>query len=126
MNHQLESRPNLEKTETGVALVCLIVALVSISLAAIFIKWSEQEISPYSTAFNRFWISTIVLLLWHKLSGTRTQEMEQQPQPNSIYTGWVLLQLWPLCLLCPTVAVVAVVAAVAAVKENAWICSSAQ
>lgn len=93
MNHQLESRPNLEKTETGVALVCLIVALVSISLAAIFIKWSEQEISPYSTAFNRFWISTIVLLLWHKLSGTRTQEMEQQPQPNSIYTGWVLLQL---------------------------------
>ncbi len=95
MNHQLESRPNLnlDKNETGVALICLIAALVSISLAAIFIKWSEQEISPYSTAFNRFWITTIVMLLWQKFSGTREAEMEQQPEPNSIYTGWVLLQL---------------------------------
>jgi drug/metabolite transporter (DMT)-like permease len=93
MNHQLESRPNLDKTETGVALLCLIVALVSISLAAIFIRWSEQEISPYSTAFNRFWITTIVMVLWHQLSGTRQQEIEQKPQTNSIYTGWVLWQL---------------------------------
>lgn len=42
----------------------LFVAVFLLSLAAIFIKWSEQYIGPNATIFNRFWIGTFILGLW--------------------------------------------------------------
>lgn len=43
----------------------LFIALIALSLAAIFIKLSEQEIGPIATIFNRLWIAAIVLGAWN-------------------------------------------------------------
>uniref|UniRef100_A0A832H598 DMT family transporter n=1 Tax=Oscillatoriales cyanobacterium SpSt-402 TaxID=2282168 RepID=A0A832H598_9CYAN len=64
---QLPNHP-VSRTPAIATLLALCIALVSISSAAIFIKISEQEINPYATAFNRFWITTVVLAVW---SGVR-------------------------------------------------------
>ncbi|BBL76287.1 DMT family transporter [Methylomagnum ishizawai] len=48
-------------------LLCLSAAIVAVSFAAIFIRWSEQEIDGYATTFNRLWIATLVLGLWQAL-----------------------------------------------------------
>ena len=45
------------------------IAVLSIASAAILIKFSEQEISPYATAFNRFWMTTVILTVWNGASG---------------------------------------------------------
>jgi drug/metabolite transporter (DMT)-like permease len=47
--------------ETVLAFGALAVALVSVALSAIFVKFSEAEINPYATAFNRFWMTTVIL-----------------------------------------------------------------
>jgi drug/metabolite transporter (DMT)-like permease len=48
--------------ETLLAFGALAVALVSVALSAVFVKFSEEEINPYATAFNRFWMTTVILL----------------------------------------------------------------
>jgi drug/metabolite transporter (DMT)-like permease len=48
-------------SETFLAFGALAVALVSVALSAIFVKFSEAEINPYATAFNRFWMTTVIL-----------------------------------------------------------------
>ena len=47
------------------AIAALVVALVSISLSAILVKFSELEVGPYATAFNRFWITALILGAWN-------------------------------------------------------------
>ncbi len=47
------------------AIVWLSAALLAVSLAAIFIRLSEREISPNATVFNRLWIATAVFGLWN-------------------------------------------------------------
>lgn len=47
------------------AIAALLIALASISLSAILVRYSERELSPYSTAFNRFWLTTAILGAWY-------------------------------------------------------------
>ncbi|MGA1265323.1 MAG: DMT family transporter, partial [Prochlorothrix sp.] len=42
------------------ALASMVAAVCALSLAAIFIRLSEQELGPFATVFNRFWIAFIV------------------------------------------------------------------
>ncbi|MGL5062581.1 MAG: DMT family transporter, partial [Microcoleus sp.] len=47
------------------AVISLLAALLAVSFAAIFIRFSEQEISPNATVFNRLWIATVVFGMWN-------------------------------------------------------------
>ena len=47
-----------------IQIILLFVAVFTLSLAAILIKFSEQYIGPNATIFNRFWIATFILGLW--------------------------------------------------------------
>jgi len=42
------------------ALASMVAAVCALSLAAIFIRLSEQELGPFATVFNRFWIAFMV------------------------------------------------------------------
>jgi len=56
----------------------LCVAVLSIASAAILIKLSEQEINPYATAFNRFWITTAILAIWNGAGGLYQRWQEDE------------------------------------------------
>lgn len=42
----------------------LFIGIVALSFGSIFMKWSENELSPNATVFNRFWLATIFFALW--------------------------------------------------------------
>lgn len=65
------------------AIVWLSAALLAVSLAAIFIRFSEREISPNATVFNRLWIATAVFAVWNgaaavrrRISGDEVEDVE--------------------------------------------------
>ena len=70
-------------------LSALLIALIALSFAAIFIKLSEQEISPIATMFNRLWIATIILgglnwLNYHIFSSEDHQNVNKNPEPREL------------------------------------------
>lgn len=79
----------LSKTATLIAIAALVFALISIASSAIFIRFSEQEISPWATVFNRFWITTVVLGLWNGFSSLRRRLAVDKPIKQEPYSGWV-------------------------------------
>lgn len=56
----------LSGSSTGLPLLAMLLAIVALSLAAIFIKLSERELGPFATIFNRFWVAYLVLWVWHE------------------------------------------------------------
>jgi drug/metabolite transporter (DMT)-like permease len=50
-----------------VALLTLFLAVIALSCAAIAIKFSEVEIGPSATIFNRLWIATLVLVVGQEI-----------------------------------------------------------
>ncbi|MEW6496810.1 MAG: DMT family transporter, partial [Cyanobacteriota bacterium] len=90
---QLPER-SLGSTPTLATIASLCLALLSIASAAIFIKFSEQEISPYATAFNRFWITTVILGLWSGVIAVRRQQEDSEMPQSSPYTGAMIGQLF--------------------------------
>ena len=90
---QLPER-SLARTPSITTIVSLCLALLSIASAAIFIKFSEQEISPYATAFNRFWMTTVILGLWSGLKAVRRQQEKRETPQSSAYTGAIIGQLF--------------------------------
>lgn len=70
--------------------VALLMALVFGSFLPILIKFSESEISPTATIFNRFWINTLVFGLWVGLGMARRQFFDTQPERQKIYTNQVV------------------------------------
>jgi drug/metabolite transporter (DMT)-like permease len=67
------------------ALIFLTIALVALSLTAIFIKISVREISVNATLFNRLWLATLIFGAWSGLKQARTQVSEVQPVPQQGY-----------------------------------------
>lgn len=55
------------KTPVATAFGALFLAIVALSLAAIFIRLCEQELGPFATIFNRFWIAFLCLLVWNQV-----------------------------------------------------------
>ncbi len=53
---QLEIPSQPQVTSKLKAFLQLVVALVSISFAPIFVRFSEVELGAYGTVFNRLWI----------------------------------------------------------------------
>ncbi|MEM9137244.1 MAG: DMT family transporter [Cyanobacteria bacterium P01_F01_bin.42] len=46
------------------AIAALVSGITAVSFAAIFIRFSEQEIGPYATIAHRFWMATVALAAW--------------------------------------------------------------
>jgi len=61
-------------------LISMLIAIVALSLAAIFIKLSERELGPFATIFNRFWVAYIVLRVWHEWESWRWPLAKLFPQ----------------------------------------------
>ncbi len=94
MAHPIQlPEPSLGRTPTIATIVSLCLALLSIASAAIFIKFSEQEISPYATVFHRFWITTAILGLWSGFKAVRRQQENSFIPQSSPYTGATIAQL---------------------------------
>ncbi|MEG5056641.1 DMT family transporter [Microcoleus sp. A2-C5] len=68
------------------AIVSLSAALLAVSLAAIFIRLSEREISPNATVFNRLWIATAVFGLWNGADAVRRRMSRNEVEARSPYT----------------------------------------
>jgi drug/metabolite transporter (DMT)-like permease len=94
MTNQIEvSEHPLSKTATLIAIAALVFALVSIASSAIFIRFSEEEISPWATVFNRFWITTVALGLWNGFFSLRCHLCADKPVKQEPYSGWVWVGL---------------------------------
>ena len=117
MTHQPNLPASSARPNSAIAaLIALCVAVVSIASPAIFIKFSEREISPYATAFNRFWITALVLGAWNVVRSRRNpaQSEATAPSPYSkavigelICAGLFLaadLMLWAYSLTQTTIA----------------------
>ncbi len=68
-------RPTLTSfafTPAMVAIAAILTAIVALSLAAIFIRLCEQELGPFATIFNRFWVAFLVLTLWQQCQNWRS------------------------------------------------------
>lgn len=76
------------------ALASLLVGVVAISFGSILIKLSEAELSPNAIVFNRFWLASVVLALWHGYKTIRQRLSGDQPVEQQSYTSqdlWLLL-----------------------------------
>ncbi|GET35858.1 DMT family transporter [Microseira wollei] len=90
---ELTARQN-EKAASNITTFLLAVAVLALSLAAIFIRLSEQEISPVATVFHRFWIATIVFGFWSGLEGKVGGKLaEERTGKNWLYTRRDLMLL---------------------------------
>jgi drug/metabolite transporter (DMT)-like permease len=72
-------------------LLPLTLALLAVSFAAIFIRWSSAELGAGAIVFNRLWIATVVLMVWE---GLKVGQSTEKPTPETIRLqdyGWLLL-----------------------------------
>ena len=67
------SAASIRKTPDPKALSALAIALVSIAATAILVRVSETEIGPYATAFDRFWLTAVLLAAWNGLRADKSQ-----------------------------------------------------
>lgn len=75
-----------KSTSNLISVLLLFVALLTLSLAAILIKWSEEDIGPNATVFNRFWISFTVLGLVQGIKSVVSRLFRDSPTPKQTYT----------------------------------------
>lgn len=79
--------------QTKIAIASLFVGVGAISFGSIFMKLSEIELSPSATVFNRFWLASVVFLVWHGYKAIRQQFSLEKPVEQQTYTSQ------DLCLL---------------------------
>ena len=78
-NQQEILQQQSSKTGNLAATVSLIIAIVSYSASAIFIRLSEEEISSNATVFNRLAIAAVVLGLWKGINVVQYRLDDQKP-----------------------------------------------
>jgi len=76
-----------KKNQPMNALLLVPIAVLMLSLAPIFIRVSELEISPNATVFNRFWISTVILGLWEAITIIARKVSDYSPEQEESWTG---------------------------------------
>ncbi len=79
-----------EKTNL-IAILTLCIALLSVSFAPIFIRFSETELSANATVFNRLFIFVVVFGLGKIISHRISPVAETDEQPPLTLQQWVLL-----------------------------------
>jgi len=88
LSSQTLERPT-GQTPAIATVISLGIAILAIASAAILIKFSAREINPYATAFNRFWITTVILSVWNGGRAlwqrqNRTDEKQSQATGSSV------------------------------------------
>ena len=81
------------------ALILLSIALIALSLTAIFIKISVQEISSNATVFNRLWMGTILFGLWNGFQQFPKQELDEPTETNSRYHKTEIMLLFGVAIV---------------------------
>lgn len=82
--------------QSYISLGLLVLGIVAIGFAPIFISWSNHEISPAATTFNRLWISSAFFGTWNLVSLIRRHKLSSDPSLiNNLYT----LPTWGLFFL---------------------------
>ncbi|MBW4632686.1 MAG: DMT family transporter [Iphinoe sp. HA4291-MV1] len=97
MTNTLEApQQQTDSLSTLMLLTLLIIGVFTLSLAAIFIKLSEQYIGPNATVFNRFWIATVILGLWRGIRAMGSRLSRDSPPQKQNYTirDLVMLLVW--------------------------------
>ncbi|MEH2257568.1 DMT family transporter [Nostoc sp.] len=79
--------------QTKIAIASLFLGVGAISFGSIFMKLSEIELSPSATVFNRFWLASVVFLLWHGYKAIRQRFSGDKPVEQQPYTSQDLLLL---------------------------------
>ncbi|WP_292785480.1 DMT family transporter [Nostoc sp. NMS9] len=79
--------------QTKIAIASLFLGVGAISFGSIFMKLSEIELSPSATVFNRFWLASMVFLLWHGYKAIRQRFSGDKPIEQQPYTSQDLLLL---------------------------------
>jgi drug/metabolite transporter (DMT)-like permease len=93
MTNVLESPQQKTNSLSTLMLLCLLlVGVLTLSIAAILIRFSEQYIGPNATVFNRFWISTVIFGVWRGGNAIASRSSRDSPTPNNTYaTSDILL-----------------------------------
>jgi drug/metabolite transporter (DMT)-like permease len=87
MTDTLEAPPQqTDSLSTLILLILLLIGVFTLSLAAIFIKFSEHYIGPNATVFNRFWIATVILGLWRGVKAMSSRLSGDSPAQKQNYT----------------------------------------
>lgn len=73
MNNQQEEGQKSKFQSKIFAILALLIACFILSFVPIFTKWSEQEISPTATVFDRFFITIIIFGLDNRFDFLQTQ-----------------------------------------------------
>ena len=76
----------VEQNQVVLPLLLIPIAVFMFSLAPIFIRISEQEISPTATVFNRFWITTLILGFWEVITIIGGKISDQPTEPKESLT----------------------------------------
>jgi len=93
MTNVLESPQQQTNSLSTLMLLCLLLlGVLTLSIAAILIRFSEQYIGPNATVFNRFWISTVIFGVWRGGNAIASRSSRDSPTPNNTYaTSDILL-----------------------------------
>ena len=75
-----------------IQIILLFVAVFTLSLAPVLIKWSQQYIGLNATIFHRFWIATVILGLWKGVKSLAFQP-QKASTPQEAYTIYDILLL---------------------------------
>lgn len=68
----LEQSPQIVTKESNLlANAAILVAVIICTFTPILMRFCQTEIGPDAIIFNRYWIATTVLLLWHGLAAAR-------------------------------------------------------
>ncbi|NES86550.1 MAG: DMT family transporter [Moorea sp. SIO1G6] len=87
MSNPLEKpQQKSEITTTTLAFFALILAVVSLSMAGLFIRLSQREIGSIAIAFNRLWIATLAFGLLNGINSISTYPENSKSQKQKTYT----------------------------------------
>jgi len=103
MNDQLEITNQQPDSKTTGAIIATFVAIWIFGIMPILIRWSENEISPNATMFNRCWIAAVIFGLWQELSLVRQRWLGKQSIiKQSFDNKQILLLLVTAVFFCAT------------------------
>lgn len=103
MTNQLEITKAQSHSKATGAIIAIFIAIWIFGIMPILIRWSENEISPNATMFNRCWIAAVIFGLWQELSLVRQRWLGEQPiVKQSFDNQQILLLLVTAVFFCAT------------------------
>jgi drug/metabolite transporter (DMT)-like permease len=103
MTDQLEIANQKSYSKETKAIIALFIASLIFGIMPILIRWSENEISPNATIFNRCWIAAVFFGLWQEISLTHQRRLGEQPiVKESLNNQQILLLLATSVFCCAT------------------------